>query len=75
MTVEMYSKDNCVYCVAAKNLLDARGIPFVLHHMEGDYHTLFEKTGGMTFPQILIDGQVIGGFTELRALDKAGKLA
>ena len=36
--------------------------------------TIQELTGGWTVPQILIDGQPIGGYTELWRLDKSGQL-
>jgi glutaredoxin 3 len=36
---------------------------------------LAQRTGMMTFPQVLIDGQLVGGFTELLAADQSGRLA
>ena len=36
--------------------------------------TLFDLTGGWTVPQILIGGRPIGGYTELRQLDREGRL-
>jgi glutaredoxin 3 len=47
-------------------------------HVDDDDHCtreeLFEKTGFKTFPQIFFGNQVVGGYTELKALDDAGKL-
>jgi glutaredoxin 3 len=36
---------------------------------------LSRQTGMVTFPQILIDGQPLGGFDELLAADRAGRLS
>ena len=62
----------------AKRLLEARRIPFreidvaVDDDLRGE---LVERTGRRTVPQIFIDGESIGGFEELAALDAAGELA
>jgi glutaredoxin 3 len=74
----MYSTRWCGYCVRAKALLESRGIPYeeILLDDEPDFrHTLHELTGGWTVPQILIDGEPIGGYTELWRLDRTGVLA
>jgi GrxC family glutaredoxin len=76
--IEIYTTPNCPFCVRAKRLLDARGIPFREIDV-GDDDTLradiVERTGRRTVPQIFIDGRSIGGFEELAALDAAGELA
>ena len=36
---------------------------------------LSEKTGMMTFPQIFVDDQLVGGFQELMAAEKSGRLS
>lgn len=62
----------------AKRLLEARRIPFreidvaIDDELRGE---LVERTGRRTVPQIFIDGESIGGFEELAALDAAGELA
>jgi glutaredoxin 3 len=75
--VTVYTTDPCSYCHAAKTLLDRRGIEYdeipLARDPEGRAK-LVETTGMMTFPQIIIDGEPIGGYTELAAADKAGKL-
>jgi len=64
--------------VRAKRLLEARRIPFreidvaIDDDLRGE---LVERTGRRTVPQIFIDGESIGGFEELAALDAAGELA
>ena len=74
----MYTTRWCGYCVRAKALLEERGIEFEEIHLDEDpafRQTVYEKTGGWTVPQILIDGRPIGGYVDLWRLDQAGKLA
>ena len=73
----MYTTRWCGYCVRAKALLDARGIPYEeidLGEDPGFRATLNELTGGWTVPQILIDERPIGGYTELWCLERDGRL-
>jgi glutaredoxin 3 len=73
----MYTTRWCGYCVRAKALLDARGIPYEeidLGEDPGFRATLNELTGGWTVPQILIDERPIGGYTELWRLERDGRL-
>jgi glutaredoxin 3 len=74
----MYTTAWCGYCVRAKTLLESRGIPFeeiTLDDEPGFRQRLMDLTGGWTVPQILIDGQPVGGYTELWQLDRSGQLA
>jgi glutaredoxin 3 len=74
----MYSTEPCAFCRNAKKLLDTRGIAYREVNLAKDPDgraELAARTGLMTFPQIVIDGETIGGFRELAALDKAGGLA
>ena len=76
-TIRMYSTRWCGYCVRAKALLEAKGLPYeeiTLDHDPQFRQKLFELTGGWTVPQILIDDEPIGGYAELWALDKRGEL-
>jgi len=75
--VTVYSTDPCPYCARAKGLLRSRGIEFTEINLSRDPAgrvELAEKTGMMTFPQVLIDGQLIGGFTEVKAAAESGQL-
>ncbi len=75
--VTIYTTRWCGYCVRAKTLLDAKGIPYEEVRLDDDpafRETLFELTGGWTLPQIAIDGESIGGYTELWRLDRSGTL-
>jgi glutaredoxin 3 len=76
--VHVYTTPSCPYCVRAKRLLEARGIPFVeidVAHDDVLRAEIMERTGRRTVPQIFIDERSIGGFEELAALDEAGELA
>lgn len=76
--VKMYTRRWCGYCSAAERLLDAKGVPYENIDVTGDQETrrwLVEATGGRTtVPQIFIDGKSIGGFDDMKALDRAGEL-
>ncbi len=76
--VRIYTTRTCAYCVAAKSLLGARGIPYEEVDVTGDDATrawLVETTRRRTVPQIFIRGEAIGGYDELAALDRAGRLS
>ena len=73
----MYTTEPCGFCRVAKTLLGTRKIPFEEINLAKDPDgraQLAERTGMMTFPQVLLDGEPIGGFQELAALDRAGRL-
>jgi glutaredoxin 3 len=75
--IQMYTTSWCGYCVRAKALLDSRRLPYEEINLDDDpafRQTIQDLTGGWTVPQILIDGQPIGGYTELWRLDRDGRL-
>ncbi len=75
--VEIYTKKLCPYCVRAKALLDRKGVPYVEIDAEGkdELRTwLAEVTGQRTVPQIFVDGRPLGGFSDVDALDREGRL-
>ena len=76
--VEIYTTLACPYCVSAKDLLSRKGVDFAELRVEGNPELMAEakqRSGGrMTVPQIFIDDVHIGGFDELSALERAGKL-
>jgi glutaredoxin 3 len=75
--VTVYTTEPCGFCRTAKALLNARKIPFeeinLAKNGEGRAE-LAQQTGMMTFPQVIIDGELVGGFQELAAADRAGHL-
>jgi glutaredoxin 3 len=75
--VTVYTKDYCPYCVRAKRLLDKKGIAFEEVNVEGRDELrvwLVEATGQRTVPQVFVDGRALGGFTDIDALDRQGRL-
>ena len=75
--IRMYTTRWCGYCVRAKALLETRGIPFEEVSLDDDpafRQTVHDLTGRWTVPQILIDGEPIGGYVELWRLDQTGAL-
>ncbi len=76
--VVMYSTMFCPFCMRAKALLKDKGVDFEEIDVMFDGAKRAEMTersgGGRTVPQIFIDGEPIGGFDELNALDREGRL-
>ena len=76
--VLMYSTGVCPYCVMAERLLKAKGvddIEKVRIDLDPEQRSqMMEKTGLRTVPQIYIGDTHVGGFDDLSALDRAGKL-
>jgi len=76
--VTVYTTDYCGFCVAAKNLLKSKDIPFQEIDVTKDpalRQDLVKRSGQRTVPQIFIGDESIGGFTELKALSDRGELA
>jgi glutaredoxin 3 len=75
--VTLYTTEACPLCTGAKMLLARRGIAYEEVNLARDpdgREELARRTGMITFPQIVIDGQSLGGFQELRAADRDGRL-
>lgn len=69
MKATVWSKDACPFCVQAKALLESRGIEFEERNVSADWtrEQLLEAVPtARTLPQIFLDDNYIGGFTELR---------
>lgn len=79
VSVEMYSTAICPYCVAAKNLLKQKGMDYTEIRVDTDrqrYEEMLARTGGRrSVPQIFVNGVFVGGFDDLVAADRSGKLA
>ncbi len=77
--VTVYTTQVCPYCVQAKRLLGERSIPYDEIDVSSDAalrDEMIQRAGGKrTVPQIFIDGEHVGGYTELRALADRGGLA
>ncbi|MBL0725374.1 MAG: glutaredoxin 3 [Alphaproteobacteria bacterium] len=74
----VYYKKYCPFCDRAKSLLNSKGVKYEVKDIASSNLTLKEfaidAKGARTVPQILINGNLIGGFDDLSALDKDGKL-
>jgi glutaredoxin 3 len=76
-SVTVYTADRCRHCLVAKALLDARGIPYDEVNLTKDPDgrvELARRTGLMTFPQIVIEDEPLGGLDDLTAADSNGSL-
>ena len=75
--VEVYTWTICPYCVRAKNLLKNKGVTFQEINIDGDdaaFEALKKRTGMKTVPQIFINDKLVGGYSDLAALEQEGKL-
>jgi glutaredoxin 3 len=75
--ITVYSTEPCSFCERAKQLLKLRKLSFEEINLSKDPAgrlELVEKTGMLSFPQIVIEGEVLGGFQELVQADLSGRL-
>ena len=76
--VEVYTTSYCPFCTRAKSLLKSKGVSFEEIDVTEDAELrqkMVEMAGGRrTVPEIFIDGKIVGGYDELKALDDAGTL-
>lgn len=76
--ITVYSTEPCSFCNSAKALLDRRGLAYHEINLAKDPDgraELAARTGMMSFPQILVDGALMGGMRELATADQSGRLA
>ncbi len=75
--VVLFSTSSCNFCTHARSLLSKRGVDFEeidLTESPELQTELAGVTGIDSFPQIVVDGEPLGGYNELRAADKSGAL-
>jgi glutaredoxin 3 len=75
--VTVYTTEPCGFCRVAKALLTKRSVAFAEVNLAKDPSgraELVRITGMMTFPQVVIDGEPLGGYQELARADRAGLL-
>jgi glutaredoxin 3 len=74
----MYSTRVCPYCVMAEKLLQKKGVAqlekILIDSDPAQRETMMARTGRRTVPQIYIGDHHVGGYDDLAALDRAGKL-
>lgn len=76
--VVMYCTEICPYCVRAEHLLQRKGVQDI-EKIRVDLKpelrdVMIQKTGRRTVPQIYINGEHVGGFDDMAALEHTGKL-
>jgi len=75
--VTVYTTEPCGFCRQAKSLLESRGVDYEEVSLTKDPDgraRLVQRTGQMTFPQIIVGERVVGGFRELLEADRDGSL-
>ena len=75
--VVVYTTDPCSFCTRVKQLLEKRGVEYTEINLARDAAgrtELVQRTGMMSFPQVIIGNELIGGFQETLAADQTGRL-
>ncbi len=75
--VEVYSSAHCPYCVMAKQLLDRKGVVYTEISVDLDpskRQLMMKKSRQRTVPQIFINDESIGGYTDLVAINNSKRL-
>lgn len=76
--IEIYSTAACGYCMAAKNLLKSKGLAWRELRIDTDpaaRAAMLQRAPGVrTVPQIFINGVHVGGFDQLAAAERSGRL-
>ncbi|MFH1673281.1 MAG: FAD-dependent oxidoreductase [Pseudomonadota bacterium] len=75
--VVVYSTQGCPFCSKAKSFLKEKGISFSeieIRHGSKDWSEMKEKTGSGSLPQVLVNGEPVGGYSDLVNLEATGEL-
>jgi glutaredoxin 3 len=75
--VTIYTTEPCSFCARVKGILKSRGVQYAEINLSKDPKgrvELAQKTGMMTFPQVIIDDELVGGFIEVQAAAESGRL-
>jgi glutaredoxin 3 len=75
--ITVYTTEPCSFCVRVKQLLATRGVEYDEVNLSKDPEgraQLVERTGMLSFPQVVIGDKVIGGFRETLEADRSGRL-
>ncbi len=76
-TITIYTTEPCSFCARVKGLLAAKGLTFEEVNLAKDPAgrvELASRTGMMTFPQVLVGEQLLGGFNETLSALQSGRL-
>jgi len=75
--ITVYTTEPCSFCARVKQLLAQRGVEYEEINLSKDpvgRAELVERTGMLSFPQVVIGDEVIGGFRETLEADRSGRL-
>ena len=78
--IEIYTSATCPYCIKAKKLLQMLKLKFVEHNVDENFEAMCNELSSkynkqiQTVPQIIINGNLIGGYTDLESAYKSGEL-
>ena len=75
--ITVYTTDPCSFCARVKQLLTQRGVAYEEINLSKDPQgraELMERTGILSFPQVVIGDEVLGGFRETLEADRSGRL-
>ena len=79
MKITIYSMKVCPYCSKAKAILKQRGLSYeeimIDDWSDAEWDAQEKRSGMKTVPQIYVDGQLIGGYTQLAEVDSKDQLA
>jgi glutaredoxin 3 len=77
--ITMYATATCPYCIQAERLLKSRGVTEItkvrIDLTPGLREAMMQRTGRRTVPQIYIGDYHVGGYDDLAALERSGRLA
>jgi glutaredoxin 3 len=76
-SITVYTTEPCSFCVRVKDLLAAHGLEFEEVNMAKDpagRHELVQRTGMMSFPQVIVGERLVGGFKEVLEAAESGHL-
>jgi glutaredoxin 3 len=76
-SVTIYTTEPCSFCVRVKGILSARGVEYSEVNLSKDpagRAELVQRTGMMSFPQVVVDEKLVGGFRELLEAAESGRL-
>lgn len=78
--IEIYTSASCPYCIKAKKLLTMLKLEFVEHNIDDSFDSMCKELSEkyqkqiQTVPQIIINNNLIGGYSDLEMLYKSGDL-
>jgi glutaredoxin 3 len=75
--ITVFTTEPCSFCAKVKGLLKSNGLEFSEINLSKDPEgriELVRRTGMMTFPQVLVDGRLLGGYAEIQAAAESGRL-